>query len=399
MATTLSSNTDLAQGAVVEDSQMTGLDISELTKVCSKCGHEKPLSAFSRHKGGVHGRRPDCKKCKGTKDWARVKNDPAEIERRRAYNKRRNATNKEERRQRYLEQRSRDPEAMREAARARYRRRGGIPEHTKAKQRISKRQRAKERRATDPAFKMFTAMRTRIQRAMVRGSARKDTNSAQLLGCSARQFRLYLENLWQPGMSWNNYGNGPRTWQVDHIIPCASFDLSDSEQQRRCFHWSNCRPLWTVDNNSKKAQLPSPDLATRVHGFYERWGYQRPEFSASQPNQLTIMATILGTSDYGPLVRLRRTWRTTIESQTQQPVVITAHREELWHTADGTLVRQDQSAGAVRRSLSDVVAETVTLTDGTVLSALQVAEAVERFLEQWDAEDLTPPAALDPLAP
>jgi hypothetical protein len=101
------------------------------------------------------------------------------------------------------------------------------------------------------------------------------------------------------------------------------------------------------------------------------------------------MATTLSSNtDLGPITKVRRTWRTNLESATQQPVVITAYREELWHTADGTLVRQDQSAGAVRRSLSDVVAETVTLSDGTVLSAPQVAEAVECFLEQWDAEDL-----------
>lgn len=114
------------------------------------------------------------------------------------------------------------------------------------------------------------------------------------------------------------------------------------------------------------------------------------------------MATTLSSNtDLGPITKLRRTWRTNIESATQQPVVITAHREELWHTADGTLVRQNQNAGVVSRALGDVAAETVTLTDSTVLSALQVAEAVERFLEQWDAEDLTPvpPAPEEPAAP
>ncbi len=34
-----------------------------LTKVCNRCGTEKPVSEFSPNKGGKHGVRPDCKPC------------------------------------------------------------------------------------------------------------------------------------------------------------------------------------------------------------------------------------------------------------------------------------------------------------------------------------------------
>lgn len=48
-------------------------------------------------------------------------------------------------------------------------------------------------------------------------------------------------------MSWDNYGE----WEIDHIIPCDSFDLTKEEEQKRCFHFSNLQPLWWRDNRTK----------------------------------------------------------------------------------------------------------------------------------------------------
>lgn len=109
------------------------------------------------------------------------------------------------------------------------------------------------------------------------------------------------------------------------------------------------------------------------------------------------MATTLSTTDLGPLTAVRRTWRTNIESAVGAPVTITAHREELLRTEDLTIIKRDQNAGVVTRALSAVAGETVTLDDGTELTAVQVALAVEAFLEKWDAEDIAPaPAPEEP---
>jgi hypothetical protein len=51
-------------------------------------------------------------------------------------------------------------------------------------------------------------------------------------------------------MSWDNYGI--KGWHIDHIIPCAAFDLTDPEQQKICFHYTNLRPLYWADNISRK---------------------------------------------------------------------------------------------------------------------------------------------------
>lgn len=73
----------------------------------------------------------------------------------------------------------------------------------------------------------------------------------QLLGCSITDFRQHIEKQFLPNMSWNNYG----TWQIDHIKPCSSFNLSYPEQQAICFHYSNMQPLWKEDNQKKGAKI------------------------------------------------------------------------------------------------------------------------------------------------
>lgn len=80
----------------------------------------------------------------------------------------------------------------------------------------------------------------------------KSQSTLDLLGCTVEEAKKHLESLWQPGMTWENHGkwirDQPMTWHIDHIRPCASFDLSDPEQQRVCFHYTNLQPLWAIDN-------------------------------------------------------------------------------------------------------------------------------------------------------
>ncbi len=50
-------------------------------------------------------------------------------------------------------------------------------------------------------------------------------------------------------MTWENHGR--HGWHIDHIIPCAAFDLTDPEQQKKCFHYTNYQPLYTLENLKK----------------------------------------------------------------------------------------------------------------------------------------------------
>lgn len=62
----------------------------------------------------------------------------------------------------------------------------------------------------------------------------------------------HLESLFQPGMSWDNYGD----WHIDHIKPESSFDYSSYEdlEFKECWCLSNLQPLWKIDNLKKGAK-------------------------------------------------------------------------------------------------------------------------------------------------
>ena len=74
----------------------------------------------------------------------------------------------------------------------------------------------------------------------------------ELLGCSGEELKEWIENQFTEGMSWEKLGiNGIH---IDHIRPCASFDLTKEEDVKKCFHFSNLQPLWAKDNLIKGAK-------------------------------------------------------------------------------------------------------------------------------------------------
>jgi hypothetical protein len=102
----------------------------------------------------------------------------------------------------------------------------------------------------DPNYKLKLYMRSRINLALE--SNQKSGHTLELLGCSIEFLKQHLESQFTEGMSWENHNL--KGWHVDHIYPCASFDLSKPEEQQICFHWSNLQPLWWYDNLSKGAR-------------------------------------------------------------------------------------------------------------------------------------------------
>jgi hypothetical protein len=104
---------------------------------------------------------------------------------------------------------------------------------------------------SNPEYKVFIACRKRISGIMKKQGERSKTS--MLLGCSKKFLRSYLESQFKEGMTWDNYGRSG--WHIDHIYPCSAFDLTDPEQIRQCFHYSNLQPLWENENCSKNDSL------------------------------------------------------------------------------------------------------------------------------------------------
>ncbi len=78
---------------------------------------------------------------------------------------------------------------------------------------------------------------------------RKSGNASSLIGCSYDELKSHLESQFKPGMTWNNWSN--QGWQVDHIQPLLSYDLTDPNQQKDAFHYTNLQPLWKKEHELK----------------------------------------------------------------------------------------------------------------------------------------------------
>lgn len=107
----------------------------------------------------------------------------------------------------------------------------------------------RERYANDTQFRLANILRTRMLQALK--GFDKSASTEKLLGCTIKEFQAYIEAQFTDGMTWENQGK----WEIDHIRPCASFDLEDPAQQCKCFHFTNLQPLWSVDNRVKGAKL------------------------------------------------------------------------------------------------------------------------------------------------
>lgn len=194
-------------------------------KLCKRCFADKPLAAFCNKKSSFDGLHYYCRAC------------DLEIGRTVQANNRSYYRTKD--RERYAS----DPGTSK-AHQKRYR--------DKNKERLNQYQ--KEYRENSPGAAIALRIRTRIASALRRQSARKHSGLTDVLGCSIEQLREHLERQFKPSMTWDNRN----LWHIDHIIPCASFDLTDAEQQKLCFHYSNLQPLWAADNLQKSDRIETP---------------------------------------------------------------------------------------------------------------------------------------------
>lgn len=190
-------------------------------KACRKCKKEKSLAEFYVRPSGRL--RSECKSCKNKQSAEHYRQ------------------NKEQ----YCARGKKYFESNRERRRATNR-------SWYEKNRERKRACAKIWRDTPGEFQLnrriSTNLRCRVWHAL-KGKT-KGASLMSLVGCTINQLRAHLENRFQSGMSWKNYGE----WEIDHIKPCAKFDLRCARQQKLCFHFSNLQPLWRVENMQKGAK-------------------------------------------------------------------------------------------------------------------------------------------------
>ncbi len=160
------------------------------------------------------------------------------------------------RRKQYLEKTGKTEEynAKQRAFKAKYpgRYKYELSEWAKENRKLRNREWGRMKNSTDAEFKLAKNIRSRTRLALKKWDTKKCASTEVLLGSTISEFKNYFCSLFKDGMTWEYFMAGEI--QIDHIKPCSKFDLTDHEQQRQCFHYTNLQPLWWRDNLKKGAK-------------------------------------------------------------------------------------------------------------------------------------------------
>lgn len=230
-------------------------------KKCGRCQQEKPFEDFNKCKGGTYGFHNHCRSCQKevkanwlnkNKEWIKEYEQKPEVKERSRFLRLEKYKTDENFRKEHLEKNK-------------IRRRG---ESAKIKQRANE----KLRREINPSYRIRANLNSRIKNIFKGIGITKEKSIIDLIGCTMLEFIKYIESKWKPGMNWENYGHGKGKWQTDHKIPCCAFDLTDPEQQKTCYHYTNLQPLWWEENLKKGAKLEN-GVDARI--FYQTRKYRK----------------------------------------------------------------------------------------------------------------------------
>ena len=114
------------------------------------------------------------------------------------------------------------------------------------RKKINKRER--ERRNNNPSARINLNLRNRLMQSLRRARLKKENNTFEYISCSPS---FLLERLERQRIERGLDASA----HVDHMMPLHSFDLSDPEQMRRAWHWSNLSLLSREDNLRKGSKV------------------------------------------------------------------------------------------------------------------------------------------------
>ena len=100
-------------------------------------------------------------------------------------------------------------------------------------------------------------LRNLIRLSIKNGSYTKKSKTEEILGCSFKEFKIYLESKFELWMTWDNHGQYTgeynKTWHLDHIIPISSG--INEEEIVKLNHFTNFQPLCSRKNLEKSNKI------------------------------------------------------------------------------------------------------------------------------------------------
>jgi len=246
--------------------------MNKLTKVCNNCKKELSINMFYKDTTKKDGLHTICKICRQKNDKEYYRKNKKRIQKRSNLYYHNNKDRVLPRMKTYYHKNKDKIRQQVKKNRQKYRKKINMKERKyyqkpKVKERIKIRRKgyqpkvranANKRYKNDIGYRLVRVLRGRVQAALKNGYKSKTT--IELLGCSIKECKNHLEKQFNEGMTWENYGK----WHVDHILPCNTFDLTKPEEQKKCFHYSNLRPLWAEEN------MKRPKDGSDITDFYSK---------------------------------------------------------------------------------------------------------------------------------
>ena len=196
-----------------------------MVKVCTKCKIEKSYSEFNKEKKAKNGLRSKCKSCR--KKYRQENKEHIKKWQTKYY---------KHNRKRIIRQNKKYKVDNKELYNKYYR----------------------ERKKTEPLFKLKCNLRSRTNMAFKSKGYSKNTKTQEMLGVDWEVAKQHIERQFTKGMNWDNYGE----WHIDHIIPLAS--AKTSERLKQLCHYTNLQPLWAKENLSKSDKIIGQQTLLRI---------------------------------------------------------------------------------------------------------------------------------------
>ena len=121
------------------------------------------------------------------------------------------------------------------------------------KLRKTKRDYERNRKATDPLYKLISNFRTAIYQVLKESNVDKNKHYFDILQYTPEELITHLESQFKDTMSWDNYGE----WHVDHKLPITHFNILEmgDNEFMKCWSLGNLQPMWGIENIRKSNKI------------------------------------------------------------------------------------------------------------------------------------------------
>jgi hypothetical protein len=230
------------------------------TKVCSKCSENKFVCDFGKSSRSKDGLLSSCRECNNKRSKQYHSNN---LEKHSNRVKKYYQDNIEEQRVKHKEWRSNNLDCNKfyyeknkesvllKNKNWRENNKLKLKEYRESKKDVFNSQ-TRDRRKNNVINNLSNRIRSRMSLYVKKLEIKKTNRTFDIVGCTPKSLRDYLEEKFTLDMNWDNQGK----WHIDHIIPLSSAKTED-ELYKLC-HYTNLQPLWAEDNLKKSNKIIHP---------------------------------------------------------------------------------------------------------------------------------------------